>query len=307
MLWILRTGAPWRDLPAVFGPWKTVYHRFSAWRKQGVFEELVRALQQRLVRQGAIDQDLWCVDSTSIRAARCAGGGRGRDQGEPQHHALGYSRGGFGTKLHLVTDGEGVPLAAALTPGQSHETRAFERVMRAALTPAGVARVSKGWPRALAADKASSCRWVRAWLRGRRIERVIPQRSDQSGRRGGHRGLDREKYRRRHVIEQCVGWIKEHRRLATRYEKLATSYLAVVALAFVHRYLRLRCEPAGCASARSPNSMQCGHLCACPGLSVRSVSVRAWCSSGRSRSHSPRSACATGAGWRPCSRPIVGQ
>lgn len=74
MLWILRTGAPWRDLPERFGPWQTVYDYFRNWRNAGVFDQVLRALQIRLDRNGQIDWDLWCVDGSNVRAARCAGG-----------------------------------------------------------------------------------------------------------------------------------------------------------------------------------------------------------------------------------------
>ena len=74
ILWILRTGAPWRDLPERFGPWKTVYDYFSNWRKSGVFDRILDALQIRLDRQGKIDWDLWCIDGSNVRAARCAAG-----------------------------------------------------------------------------------------------------------------------------------------------------------------------------------------------------------------------------------------
>jgi transposase len=74
ILWVLRTGAPWRDLPERFGPWQTVYDYFRAWRKGGVFDRVLEALQVRLDRQGKIDWDLWCVDGSSVRAARCAAG-----------------------------------------------------------------------------------------------------------------------------------------------------------------------------------------------------------------------------------------
>lgn len=163
---------------------------------------------------------------------------KGGPHDEPKDHALGYSRGGFGTKLHLLTDGRGTPLAATLTPGQTHESKGLRPVLKAARVPDG----REGhWqrPRALAGDKAYSCAWIRTYLRRRGIERVIPQKSDQVGRRGGHRKFDRVKYRRRHVIEQCVGWLKELRRLGTRFEKLAVNFMAMVKLGFVHRYLRL--------------------------------------------------------------------
>lgn len=74
VLWILRTGAPWRDLPARFGPWQTVYDYFSKWRKSGVFDSILEALQIRLDQRGKIDWDLWCIDGSNVRAARCAAG-----------------------------------------------------------------------------------------------------------------------------------------------------------------------------------------------------------------------------------------
>ena len=69
-------------------------------------------------------------------------------------------------------------------------------------------------------------------------EGVIPQRSNQAGRKGGCRTLDRHKYRRRNVVERCVGWLKVCRRVLTRFEKLAVNYLAMLRLACVQRYLR---------------------------------------------------------------------
>lgn len=74
ILWILRTGAPWRDLPERFGPWKTVYDYFSNWRKRGVFDRILEKLQIRLDRAGKIDWDLWCIDGSNVRAGRCAAG-----------------------------------------------------------------------------------------------------------------------------------------------------------------------------------------------------------------------------------------
>lgn len=74
MMWIVRTGAPWRDLPERFGPWRTVYGHFTQWRHDGVLDQILEALQIRLDADGQIDWDLWCVDGSSVRAARCAGG-----------------------------------------------------------------------------------------------------------------------------------------------------------------------------------------------------------------------------------------
>lgn len=74
VMWILATGAPWRDLPERFGPWQTVYHHFRVWRTAGVFARVIEDLQIELDKDGLIDWDLWCVDGASVRAARAAAG-----------------------------------------------------------------------------------------------------------------------------------------------------------------------------------------------------------------------------------------
>ncbi len=75
ILWILRTGAPWRDLPEEFGKWGTVWDLFDKWNNDGTFDEILHRLRAACVDVGDIDEDLWCVDGTIARAARCATGG----------------------------------------------------------------------------------------------------------------------------------------------------------------------------------------------------------------------------------------
>lgn len=75
ILWRLRTGSPWRDLPEEFGPWKTIYNHYDAWNSNGLLDEVKRRLLQRVVDKCGVETDLWCVDGTVVRAARCAGGG----------------------------------------------------------------------------------------------------------------------------------------------------------------------------------------------------------------------------------------
>ena len=74
MLWILRAGAPWRDMPERYGKWQSVYARFRRWTRDGTIDRMLKALRIRLDAQGKIDWDLWCVDGTSIRASRAAAG-----------------------------------------------------------------------------------------------------------------------------------------------------------------------------------------------------------------------------------------
>ena len=70
----MRTGAPWRDIPDRYGPWKTIYDRFNRYRRDGTLDRMLEALQVRLDRNGLIDWDLWCIDGTTVRATRAAAG-----------------------------------------------------------------------------------------------------------------------------------------------------------------------------------------------------------------------------------------
>ncbi len=76
IFWILYSGASWRDLPERYGPWKTVYDRFSKWRKDGTFDKVLSHLQMKLDREGLLDWTLFGVDSTSIKASKAAAGAR---------------------------------------------------------------------------------------------------------------------------------------------------------------------------------------------------------------------------------------
>lgn len=76
MVWIVRTGAPWRDLPERFGPWETVYTRFNNWCKAGVWKRVLDRLQSQMEEHGQIDWELFCIDGSVIRASRAAAGAR---------------------------------------------------------------------------------------------------------------------------------------------------------------------------------------------------------------------------------------
>ena len=71
ILWILRTGSPWRDLPDAFEPWATVWDLFNTWNHDGTLQAILNRLRGQL----EIDEELWCIDGTIVRAAKCASGG----------------------------------------------------------------------------------------------------------------------------------------------------------------------------------------------------------------------------------------
>lgn len=127
-----------------------------------------------------------------------------------------------------MTDAGGIPLGALLTAGQAHESKYFELVM----DTVQIGRRRR--PNAVAADKGYSVPRIRAWCACRGIQAVIPTKSDQPRCK-----FSRRKYRRRNVVERCIGWLKCCRRVTTRHEKLATSFRAMVTLAMIQRCLRI--------------------------------------------------------------------
>jgi len=111
-----------------------------------------------------------------------------------------------------------------VTAGPCHESQHDEPVLNA------IRIGRRRRPRRLAGDKGYRDDHVRRWLRRHRVVPVIPTRWNQTAAED----FDREAYRRRNVVERCVNWLKENRRLGTRYEKLAVNFLAMV-----RRYFRL--------------------------------------------------------------------
>ena len=135
ILWVIRTGAPWRDLPERYGPWPTVYSRFQRGRKAGLGSSLCR----------------W-------HRCACAPARRRCKKGDPATEALGRSQGGFSTKVHIRAEGHSRLMTVALIPGQRHETTAFETLMvQGAVKCAGRGR-PKLRPRRLIGDKGYSSR-----------------------------------------------------------------------------------------------------------------------------------------------------
>ena len=111
ILWVLRTGAPWRDLPACHPAWSGVYARFRRWNQRGIWAAVLHEVAQEP------DDESYMLDSSIVRAHQDAAGAR--KQLGPQ--AIGRSRGGPTTKIHAVVDALGYPVRVLLTPGQTHD------------------------------------------------------------------------------------------------------------------------------------------------------------------------------------------
>jgi len=242
ILWVLHTGAPWRDVPERYGPWQTVFDRFNRWRAEGTWADILTHLLEHLDKCGRLSRDLWLVDGSNVRGTRAGSGARKTSDGprrlggpkraqleEPADHALGYSRGGFGTKVHLLLEEGGIVLGIYLTAGQRHESVAFEPLMERVMLSGRTRR----WPDKLGGDKGYSYPRIRRWCHRRHIEDVIPTRKDQPR----IDTFDKLSYKKRNMIERVIGRFKECRRLGTRYEKLAVNYVAFWIVACIASYL----------------------------------------------------------------------
>lgn len=163
------------------------------------------------------------------------------DPQEPQDHALGYCRGGFATKFHIICDGKGHPLHVHVTAGQAHDAPALKDVLAGADERLFDARGNPvPWPVALAGDKGYRAAWIDAHLTDLGIAPVIPSK-DNEDQHARPVPFDRDTYRDRNIVERLVGWLKESRRVLSRFEKTALNYAGMLKLALITRYLRLLC------------------------------------------------------------------
>lgn len=157
---------------------------------------------------------------------------------EPADHALGRSRGGWGSKLHIACDRAGVVVGFRVTAGQINECTEFVPLLESvAIRRADGPPLRR--PDAIAGDKGYSTVAIRAWCRAHRVRAVIAERDDQRERRAHRPGrkpaFDREEYRERNIVERVIGWLKNLRRIACRAEKLAVRYAGMVTVALIAR------------------------------------------------------------------------
>lgn len=242
IFWILRGGSPWRDLPGEYGPWQTVYGRFSRWRKDGTIEKIFNALQAAVNHEEGIEWDLGALDGTIVRAHKAAAGALRSEDGlsheeSLEKQALGFSRGGFSTKIHVVVEGNGKPMVVLVSPGQEHETRKAIPLLDK-ISVGGKQGPPRRRFKAVAGDKGYDSESLRKEIKKRGTVPVIAHRRNQDGQYPPSAdGFDTETYRRRNVVERTIGHIKELRRIATRYEKLASQYVAMIHLGFIRLWI----------------------------------------------------------------------
>lgn len=169
-------------------------------------------------------------------------GRKKRDPEEPSDHALGRSRGGFSTKIHLLCDEEGHPLHFHLTGGQAHESTVLDTVLEGAdANVVDAAGQPVAWPVALGGDKGYRADWIDTYVMELGIKPVIPSKVNED-RDARPVEFDRELYRQRNIVERLIGWLKENRRIFSRFEKTAKNYGGMLKMAFIQFYLRLAAQ-----------------------------------------------------------------
>ena len=141
-----------------------------------------------------------------------------------------------------MCDGRAHPLHFHLTAGQAHDSTGVVALL------IGVDEVFVDchgkrvpWPEKISGDKGYRANWIDEYLLKLGVQPVIPSR-DSEDRAARGIEFDREAYRRRSVVEQLIGWLKESRRIFSRFEKTAKNFAGMVKWSFIHRYLRLMCE-----------------------------------------------------------------
>ena len=146
------------------------------------------------------------------------------------------------SKIHVLCDADGHPLTFRLTAGQVHESTVFDGVLIGA-----DAQLFEdddepiAWPVALAADKGYRADWIDDYLLDLSIYPVIPSKTNED-RDARPVAFDKEAYRGRNIVERLIGWLKECRRVFSRFEKTAKNFAGMIKMAFIQRYLKLAVE-----------------------------------------------------------------
>ena len=214
ILHVAEHGCKWRGLPKRFGKWHTVYTRMNRWSRNGVLDRVFEHLQrERIIR---VKVEAMGLDSTIVKV-HPDGTGAEKKNG-PQ--AIGKSRGGWTTKIHLVAADARTAVAFSLSPGQAHDAPEGRKLLR------DMAERPTGDP-ALVMDRAYEDDQTRQLALG--FAPVVPPKSN----RLKPWEYDREMYKRRNEVERLFRRLKGFRRIFSRFEKLDVMFLGFIVFVLI--------------------------------------------------------------------------
>jgi transposase len=214
ILFVLRTGIPWEDLPVEMGcgSGMTCWRRLRHWQADGTWDRIHKILLDRLRGADTIAWSRAIIDSSSVRAAH-SGTSTGPSPGD---------RAKAGSKLHVIVDANGIPLAAGVTAANAHDVTEFGPLFRKLPAVAGKVGRPRRRPDAMQGDRAYDSELHRAALRQMGIEPVLARRCEEHGS-----GLGVYRW----VVERTMAWLHQNRRLRVRYERRPDIHQALLTLA----------------------------------------------------------------------------
>ncbi|WP_376776622.1 IS5 family transposase [Rhizobium laguerreae] len=213
LLWMVRSGSRWRDLPERLGDYRSVKRRYYRWIEMGVLDEMLAMLAREA------DLEWLMIDSTIVRAHHHAAGARKIKGGAD---AQGRSRGGLSTKIHAATEALGLPVRLIASPGQRNDIAFAHDLVDGIQAAATIA--DKGYDADHLCDKITETG----------ADVVIPPKRN----RKLQRPYDADLYKERNRIERFFSKLKQFRRVATRYDKLLANFMGFVKLAAIAIWLK---------------------------------------------------------------------
>ncbi|WP_405378942.1 MULTISPECIES: IS5 family transposase [Streptomyces] len=213
IVYVLTSGCAWRHLPPCFGISKSTAHRrFLIWSRAGVWGRLHRAVLDELAASGLLDLSRVVLDSAHVRAKK----------GGELTGASPVDRGKPGSKMHILSDTNGLPVVVAVSGGNVHDSQGLKPLLAGLQSRHDLERGRHYRPGKVHADKAYDQPDLRRWMRGRRIACRVARKGVESSQRLG---------RHRWVIERTMSWLSGYRRLSPRCERHPRNYLAFLGLA----------------------------------------------------------------------------
>lgn len=206
MLYRMRVGCPWRDLPSDFGSWNAIFQKFNRWSSQNKLIDIFKALAQEP------DLEWEFIDGSIVKAHQHSAGAVGSKE-----QAIGKSVSGNSTKIHMVSDAFGLPIEFEITGGEVHDCKIapiiIEKLPSADYT---------------IADKGYDSEELRDQIRKNNSIPIIPRKSNS---KTGNSEIDWGLYKHRHLVENLFARLKHFRSIATRYDKLKRNFASMLALA----------------------------------------------------------------------------